>query len=123
MKPLPPPPPTAFHIMIRVRPEPAGKFTAQVVGLPDVQVTAHSREEAIKRLRLELCNLAISGELVSIDVPAANPLLRFVGSALDDPDYEEHLEDVRREREKLNVIPDYDEMDPPCSDISSTPTT
>src|SRR5437899_3071037 len=124
MKPLPPEPPTAFHVLLRVVEQPPGKFTASVVSLPEVQATADSRDEAIKRVRLTLSGWAQSGELVSVDVPASNPALRLFGSEdKDDPEYALFLEELQREREKLNQIPDYDAEDSPCPDTSSTPTT
>src|SRR5438128_1716089 len=103
MKPLPPESPTAFTVLVRVLPQFPGKFTAQVVGIPEVQATADSREEAIKRVRVALSGWAQSGELVSVDVPASNPLLQTCGWAKDDPSYDGFLEDLRREREKLNT--------------------
>src|SRR5712692_6876660 len=62
-----------------VQPEPPGQVTAQVVGLPELRVTAATREEALDQVRKLISEWTSSGRLVSIEVPRDNPLLRFHG--------------------------------------------
>jgi hypothetical protein len=111
-----------LHQLVVVRSEPDGQFTAEAVGIPEVRVTCAERSEAIKRVRLMLCDWVISGRLVQIDVPQRNPLLDYAGWAKDDPSYEAYLEELRRFRQEdlERTLREYDQE---CSDSSSTPTT
>ena len=105
------------------RAEPSGQFTVQVVGVPELRATAATRADAIEQIRSVLGAWLASGQLMSIEVPCANPLLQFPGH-LDpnDPLEQEFLGELARRRRE-----DYDqairEDDQECSNSSSTPTT
>ena len=110
--------------LIVVRPEPAGLFTAQAVGLPEIHATAASREEAIRQVHLVLANWLAEGQLVPIELPPPNPLLKWFGHAKDDPDFDLYLEEIRRYREEVDQREGQQPGDGnPCSDSSSIPTT
>jgi hypothetical protein len=97
----------SLHHWIVVRAAPAGQFTAQLLGLPELQATAASREEAIEQVRAYLGEWINAGQLVTIEVPAANSLMKWFGWAKDDPEYGLFLEEIRRYRE------DVDQRQPP----------
>jgi hypothetical protein len=105
----------AMKLFIIVRPEPAGQYTAQAVGIPEIKATSSSREVAIQNVQAALLQSLASGQLVPVELPEENPLLRWYGKDKDDPYFEEYLEEIRRFRQEA------DERE--CSDSSSTPTT
>lgn len=109
-----------------VRPEPAGQFTAQVLGLPELSVTAASREEAITQIRGRILEAIALGQLVHIEIPKEHPLVRFKGWAdPNDPEEKIFLEELARMKaEDLErTLREYTEEDQQCSSSSSTPTT
>jgi hypothetical protein len=117
------PPNGSIQQWIVGRPEPAGQFTAQVVGVPELRATAATRDEAIQQIRAMLVDWLASGQLMSIEVPCPNPLLHFSGH-LDPNDLleQEFVEELtRRRREDLEETQREDGQE--CSNSSSTPTT
>jgi hypothetical protein len=88
-----------MKFFILVRPEPAGQFTAQAVGIPELRATANSRELAIHDVQVALAQSLACGELVPIELPDRNPYLPGYGHSKDDPDFEEYLADIRRFRQ------------------------
>ena len=108
---------------VLARPEPSGRFTAQVVGLPDLVATAATREEAIEQIRALLRDWVATGRLVSVEVPIGNPLLDFTGHT--DPNHPLEKEFVKelarlRQEDLEQTLREYDQE---CSSSSSTPTT
>ncbi len=114
---------TPSSCLVRIRPEPEGQFTAELVGLADLHATTATREEALERLRALLLEQLISGSLVCMDIPQENPLMSRFGSARDDPDFEEYLDEIRKYREEVDRRAGYEPDPSECSDTSSTPTT
>ncbi len=104
-------------------PEPAGQFTAQVVGLPELSATATTREAAIEQVRAMLRDWVATGRLVSVEVPVANPLLHFTGHIdPDDPIEQDFMKQLARFRQE-DLDQTLREDDQECSSSSSTPTT
>jgi hypothetical protein len=105
--------------LVRVQGNPAGSFTAEVVGLPELRATTDTREAAIEAVRILLNQRIASGELVVVmpDNGAApqGSGRRFAGHSKDDPDFDQYLEEIRRFREQADQQQ--------CSSSSSTPTT
>ena len=90
-----------LHHWVIIRPEPTGQFTAQVVGLPELYATAASREQAVEQVRVLLTQWIAAGQLVPIEVPAGNPLLRWFGhSDPNDPGEQAYLEELARFRQE-----------------------
>jgi hypothetical protein len=87
---------------IVVRPEPAGQFTAQLLGLPELSATAASREEAIEQVCVRIGEWVAANQLLPVAVPAVNPLMRWFGWAKDDPEYALFREEIRRYREEVD---------------------
>ena len=114
---------TPVSLLVTVRPEADGQYTAQAVGLPDIQATASTREGAIQQVRSVLSAWLASGQLVQLELPQENPLLKWFGWAKDDPDYDLYLEEIRRFREEEDQRERQELGQSECSDSSSTPTT
>ena len=95
-------PPGALSPLVRIFSDDRAGFTAQVVGLPEIQATAPTREEAIESVRSTLVAWLAAGELVRLDVPASNNLGGWFGWAKNDPEYDDFREEVRRQREALD---------------------
>lgn len=111
---------------IVVRPEPAGHFTAQLLGLPELSATAANREEAIEQVRARILESIALGQLVPVEIPKEHPLVRFKGWAdPNDPEEKLFLEELARMKaEDLErTLREYAEEDQQCSGSSSTPTT
>lgn len=111
---------------IAVRPEPAGQFTAQLLGLPELSATAANREEAIQQVRARILEWIALGHLVPVDIPKAHPLVRFHGwKDPNDPLEQEYLRELARYRQEdlERTLREYEQEDRQCSDTSSTPTT
>jgi hypothetical protein len=112
---------------IVVRPEPAGQFTAQLLGLPELSATAANREEAIEQVRARILEWIALGQLVPVELMAKDhPVLRFRGWVdPNDPDEQAYLQELARMKaEDLErTLREYAEEDQRCSSSSSTRTT
>ena len=110
--------------LVVIRPEPPGQYTAQLVGLPELQATAATREEALAQVRCLLAQWQADGRLVPVEVslPAAMPPVAHHGhdpKDLLDKEFLEDLERFRREDRERTLQED----DRICSHSSSTPIT
>ncbi len=113
---------TMSHLVL-VRSDPAGQYCAQLVGLPEIHATAATREEALQKVRTNLEEWLASGQLVAVEVPVQNPLLKWFGWAdPKDPNEQAYLEELARlRREDLErTLKDHEQK---CLNSSSTPTT
>ncbi len=117
----------SLHHWIVVRAAPAGQFTAQLLGLPELSATAASREEAIQQVRARILEWIALGQLVPIELmPRDHPVLRFRGWVdPNDPDEQAYLQELARMKaEDLErTLREYAEEDQQCSGSSSTQTT
>jgi hypothetical protein len=118
-----PPSGCAPSYLVEIRLEPAGGFTAQLIGAVDLHATAPTREEAVEQLRTMLRERLDSGSLVWVEVPRENPLMRWFGHAKDDPTFPEYLEEIRKFREDMDRRDNPGSSSAECSDTSLTPTT
>jgi hypothetical protein len=109
--------------LVEVHPEPAGFFTAQLVGTTDLHATAPTREEAVEQLRAQIRQRLDSGSLVWVEVPQENPLMRRFGWARNDPTFAEYLDEIRKFREEVDRRENQPSDASECSDISLTPIT
>ena len=114
---------SAPSYLVEVRPEPAGRFTAQIVGAVNLSATAPTHEEAVAQLRTLVRQRLDSGSLVWVEVPQENPLMRWFGHAKDDPTFPEYLEEIRKFREEMDRRDNPGSGPGECSDTSLTPTT
>jgi hypothetical protein len=89
-----------------------------VIGLPEVQATAGSSEEAVREVKDRLQEWLLSGQLVPIELhPADSPPLDP-----NDPLEQEFLKELERYRRE-DLERTLQEDDQQCSNSSSTPTT
>ena len=112
-------------LLVQVRQDGPGRYTAQVVGLPALQATAGTREEALGQVRDAAAQWLASGELVPLTIPSILPLRKPAGWAKDDPLEQEFLEDLARRRQEdlERTLREDEQEDCGCSSTSSTPTT
>ena len=116
----------SLHPWIVVRAEPAGQFTAHLLGLPELAATAVNRDEAIAQVRAWILEWIALGQLVPAEISKEHPLVRFHGWAdPNDPEEKLFLEELARMKaEDLErTLREYAEEDQQCSGSSSTPTT
>jgi hypothetical protein len=87
--------------LVAIRPEPAGQFTASVVGLPELHATATTREDALRRLGDLLGDCLASGQLAAVTVPSPTlTVMKGFGHASpDDPEEQVYLEELARNRQ------------------------
>lgn len=86
---------------IVVRAEPAGQFTAQLLGLPELAATATNRDEAIAQVRARILEWIALGQLVPVEIPREHPLLKWFGHIdPNDPDEIAYLEELARFRQE-----------------------
>jgi hypothetical protein len=117
------PPPSAPTCLVRVRQEPDGTFTAQLLGAADLQATGATREEAVERLRAQLQEPVNMDELLAIELPRQDPVMRWAGHLKDDPYFEEYREEIRKFREEMDRREAESSEPSECSNASLTPTT
>jgi hypothetical protein len=109
--------------LVRVLQEPDGRFTARVLGEPDLAATSATAEEAVEQLRGRLQEEVNWGRLFAIELPQRNPLMERFGSAKDDATFDEYLEEIRKFREEMDRLEGRDLGPDECSNTSLTPTT
>jgi hypothetical protein len=76
-----------MQIIIRVKPEPPGLFTAHAVGIPELRMTALTKQLAIDAVRALLSELLAAGELAAIDLNV--PVTPMTLTALVPPHHDE----------------------------------
>jgi hypothetical protein len=109
--------------LVRVLQEPDGRFTARLLGEPDLSATAATADEAVERLRTRLQEQVNMGSLVAIELPRRKPVMERFGSARDDPTFEDYLEEIRKFREEMERLEGRDLSPDECSATFLTPTT
>jgi hypothetical protein len=106
--------------LVLVRPEPAGGFTAQAVGLPELSATAATREEAVRRVQAQLAQWLADGRLAVVQAwpaPTAEqpiPWLRLPPPIdPNDPGQKIYLEELARRRQEdlERTLREYDQED------------
>jgi predicted RNase H-like HicB family nuclease len=111
-------------LSVLVRQDSSGRCTAQVVGLPEIHVTAATREEALGQVRDAATAWLASGELISLLIPPP-ALTKPPGWATADVlemEFLDELDRLRREDLERTLCEDAEE-DAGCPSTSSTPIT
>ena len=75
-----------------------GHFVATLVGVPEVRVTAPSREIALAEMRVILQQRMSQGELVFLDLEPEG-ILAMAGKYRDDPTIQDICDEIYRERD------------------------
>lgn len=73
-----------------------GKFTATVLGAPDIRAEGETKDAAVAAVRARLAERSSAGELVFVDVEPQG-LLALAGRFKDDPVAQEMWDEVVRE--------------------------
>ena len=79
-----------------------GQSSATVLELPDCHVIAVTPEAAISQVQIRLTERLATAQIVSIQVPAAepqNPWIEFAGIFKDDPDFADIARSLRADRD------------------------
>jgi hypothetical protein len=99
--------------LVEVQRDPSGRYTARLVGLPDLQATAASRDEALLAVRQALLSCLTSGTLVPLHIPAASLFPAFHHTDPDDTLEKEYLQELERQRREdlERTLHEYDEED------------
>ncbi len=83
-----------------------GGYQATVWGLPDCQVFAANREDALKKIH-ELVNIRLQNvEIVTreIELPKPeHPWMKFAGMFKDDPQFDDVLADIEAHRREFDA--------------------
>lgn len=110
--------------LVRLHQDTTG-VTAQVVGLPEVQATAATRDEALAQVQRILFDWLSSGQLVPLPIPPCRPEGKVPSWAKDDQLEQEFLADLARLREEdlEQTLREQEEERQGCPSTSSTPTT
>ncbi|WP_315788949.1 type II toxin-antitoxin system HicB family antitoxin [Fischerella sp. JS2] len=86
--------------------EKEGGFQATVWGLPECQVFATTREDALKNLH-ELVNSRLQNvEIVTQEIEAPkseHPWIKFAGKYKDDPQFDDMLADIEAYRREVDA--------------------
>jgi hypothetical protein len=76
-----------------------GQYMATLVGVPDVRVSAPTREGAIAQMQAALDQRYSAGEIVFLDVPARQGIMALAGKYRDDPTLDDIVEEIYRARD------------------------
>lgn len=82
-----------------------GGYQATVWGLPDCQVFAPTREDAIENLN-KLVNTRLQNvEIITAEIehPSQHPWMKFAGKYKDDPQFDDMLADIEAYRRELDA--------------------
>jgi hypothetical protein len=112
----------SIYQWVSVRAEPAGQFTAQAIGLPDVHATAATSAEAIARVQTMVNTLIAAGQLVPIQLPIGTQQRSPKTWDPNDPELKEFIE-ILEEHAREDLEQTLRELDQECSNSPSTPTT
>jgi hypothetical protein len=74
------------------------RFTATLVGVPDVRVTAATRAEAIAALKVEIAQRVGHGELLSVEVETGG-IAALAGKYASDPTLVQISDDLYQQRD------------------------
>lgn len=93
-----------MKLSILLQEKPPNGFTATVLGWPDLQITASTRDEALQNIRQAVKDRLSKSELITVDIDheSGDPWVKFAGMWADDPYFDEFLAEIaayRRERD------------------------
>lgn len=85
-----------------------GKVKARVLGWPECQAEANTKEEALQALYQIVTEQLRDREIVSFEVEVSqpqkeHPWMKFAGMFKDDPDFEELLAFIEEDRRQLDL--------------------
>ena len=96
-----------MYVLIENKPE--GKYTASLIGWPDVKAQGGTEDEALSHLRRSLSAHLTHAKIVPLELTAEQPWLQTAGMFKDDPfvdEFQEVIAAYRRERDAHDVSSD-----------------
>ena len=81
-------------------------FTATVLGVPEIAITANTRDTALEQARLALFELVVRDEIVEVIVPTTQEQrAQGIGifADVDDETWTQYEADIRTYREQVNA--------------------
>jgi hypothetical protein len=75
-----------------------GRFTASLLGAPEVRASAATREVAITELRKVVSDRVTHGQIASLEIPPCF-VTDFIGIFQDDPTLDEICQEAYRQRD------------------------
>ncbi len=117
--------PASMMPLVHVRAEASGQITVGVPGIPELTVTADTREQAIDQLRPIVIEWITSGRLMPLRLKVPPVSTKPPGWPDNDPMEQEFLAELARmKKEDLErTLREDEEEDRACQRSSSTPTT
>lgn len=88
-----------YPVIIQSRPD--NEVVAEPLGKPDLGGSGATEAEALEQVERNLEDWLRSAKVVHLEVPAiesGNPWLDYFGRSADDPDFDEYLREISRER-------------------------
>lgn len=98
--------PATHTFDVLIKPEPEGKVSATVLGLPEYRSEGSDKTSALAALQQLLTANLSQAEIVSIDIAVPqpeNPWLKMAGRYKDDPHFDEMLDDIAAYRRELDA--------------------
>lgn len=83
-----------------VRLKSATRFVACPVGLPQLESTAPTEDEAVEQVKQKLAAWLKDAKVVEVSVPTGNPWLDSFGRSATDPQFDDYLAELQRYREE-----------------------
>jgi hypothetical protein len=86
----------AFPIFIH---QDNGHFVATLVGVPEVRVSAPTRDAALAQMQTELRQRMACGEIVFLELPQPGGIMAIAGKYRDDPTLADIRDEIYRQRD------------------------
>jgi predicted RNase H-like HicB family nuclease len=95
------------YVLIENKPE--GKYTASLIGWPEVKAQGGTEDEALSHLRRSLSTHLTQAKIVPLELTVDQPWLQTAGMFKDDlfaDELQEVIAAYRRERDAHDALPD-----------------
>jgi hypothetical protein len=76
-----------------------GHFVATLAGVPEVRVTAPTRDGALAAIQTAVQDRMSCGDLVFLDIPEPEGIMAAAGKYADDEDLKDICEEIYRQRD------------------------
>ena len=76
-------------------------YEAVPMGIPELRRVANTEADALKKVSQALAEWLTSAKVVQIDIPgleSSHPWLKAFGRSADDPDFDDFIKEINRER-------------------------
>ena len=90
-------------VLVRDESETGRGYTARVLSLPSVEISAPTESEAVAGAQAAIADVLRGGRIVEVDVETEHPLAALAGLYQGDEQFEEVLEEIRAYREEISA--------------------